>query len=114
MTISKEQANNALSYLEAAAMHMPYESEEHKAYNINMRKGAEETLRAFIKQSDQPLTAQQTKHMVENWINTLRWRFGGLDFWRLSKKWKDIRYAEIATMIVDEFNWIAQNNNHHV
>lgn len=112
--ITKQQADNALSYLEAAAMHMSYESEEHKAYNVAMRQGAEEVLREFIAQSDAGYTEAQRRQWVENWIGTLRMRFGGLDFWRLSKRWKDIRYAEIATMIVDEFHWIAKNNNHHV
>lgn len=48
--ITKDQAVNALKYLEAAAMHMQYESEEHKTYNINMRSGAVDTLAEFIKQ----------------------------------------------------------------
>jgi hypothetical protein len=108
--ISKEQANNALSYLEAAAMHMSYESEEHRAYNIAMRQGSEKVLREFIKQADSGLDEPIREHLIETWIGTLRMRFGGLDFWRLSKRWKEIRYAEIATMIVNEMDWIMKNN----
>lgn len=48
--ITVEQAHNAVSYLEAAAMHMQYEDEDHKAYNIGMRQGAEKVLREFINQ----------------------------------------------------------------
>lgn len=111
--ISKEQASNALSYLNAAATHMQYESKEHEAYNESMRKGAENTLRKFITQSDAGYTEAQKEAWIENWINTLRVRFGGLDFWRLSKKWKEIHYRQTANMIVDEFDWIARNNNHY-
>lgn len=57
------------------------------------------------------LSEEQKKRMVNNWIGTLSFRFGGLDFWRLSKKWKAIRYAEMATMIVDEMDWVMRNQD---
>jgi hypothetical protein len=55
------------------------------------------------------LTSEQKRNLTEAWSNTLRWRFGGLDFWRLSKKWKNIRYNELASIIVDELDWFLQN-----
>lgn len=57
----------------------------------------------------QGLTPEQKRNLIENWSNTLRWRFGGLDFWCLSKKWKLIRYNELASIIVDELDWFLRN-----
>jgi hypothetical protein len=50
--ISKEQASNAIQYLEAAAMNMLFEDEAHKQYNDNMRKGAVAILRDYIAQHE--------------------------------------------------------------
>lgn len=111
MTVSKEQASNAIKYLEAAAMNMRFEDEAHEEYNKLMRQGSVATLKEFIRQADQGLTVEQKKNLVENWISTLSVSFGGLDFWRLSKKWKRTTYAGVATMIVDEMDFIMRNNN---
>jgi hypothetical protein len=56
--ISIEQARNALSYLDAAAQNMQYEDETHKAYNVNMRKGAVATLKQFIAENTTPQDIQ--------------------------------------------------------
>ena len=38
----------------------------------------------------------------------LKATFGGLDFWRCSKKWKLVRYEETARMAVAPLEWYAQ------
>lgn len=45
---SKAQASNAVRYLQAAAFQMPYESQEHKDYNVGMRVGAVAVLEMYI------------------------------------------------------------------
>lgn len=65
----------------------------------------------FIVHKEVGLSDQQKVGMTENWINTLAMRFGGLDFWRLSKKWKRITYHQVASMIVNEMDWVMKNNN---
>lgn len=30
----------------------------------------------------------------------LKVRFGGLDFWRLSKEWKEVQYAQVSNEII--------------
>lgn len=49
--ITKDQAKNALQYLEAAAQHMQFEDEDHKTYNDGMRKGAVAVLKQFISEN---------------------------------------------------------------
>jgi hypothetical protein len=40
---------------------------------------------------------------IEQWVaEYLELNFGGMDFWRLSKKWKCIRYRDCAKFLVSE------------
>lgn len=41
-------------------------------------------------------------------VELLRAKFGGLDFWRCSKKWKQVKYEEVARMAGDPLEFYAQ------
>lgn len=41
-------------------------------------------------------------------IELLDHQYGGLDYWRLSKRWKRIRHEETASMILRSFEYIAE------
>lgn len=38
--------------------------------------------------------------MKQELIGLLRHSFGGLDFWRLSKRWKEIHYNRVADLLL--------------
>lgn len=57
------------------------------------------------------ITDEQRENLINNWIGTLSVSFGGLDFWRLSKRWKQKVYRDVAKMIVDEMVWFYENND---
>jgi len=46
--------------------------------------------------------------MHKTWVEAFAVRFGGLDFWRLSKKWKQIRYKQFADIIIMDLKMINE------
>jgi len=104
--ITPEQARNAL--YEIKNIDTTYEVSE--GLDI-LQQFIKETSTIKVDNNVPHITPEQHRHLVDNWIGTLRMRFGGKDFWCLSKKWKDIRYAEMAEMIVSEMEWIFENND---
>lgn len=47
-------------------------------------------------------TDQELRNRVKaGLIVLLRQRFGGLDFWQLSKDWKELRYDSVAGVLTD-------------
>ena len=51
------------------------------------------------------------KDLEETIVGQLKLEFGGLDYWRLSKKWKEYRYNVVARRITTlvEANTIHEN-----
>lgn len=44
-------------------------------------------------------------------VNLLETRFGGLDFWKLSKKWKHMHYVQVAREIMTIIEIEKEANN---
>ena len=118
--ITPEQAKNALAYLETLAGEGLWQimcgnsaeySRDTYDYNYDMRQGAVKTLKEFVRENTWEIPDEQKQNLINNWIGTLRVSFGGLDFWQLSKTWKNKVYGDVARMIVDEMVWFIKNNN---
>lgn len=46
------------------------------------------------------LSQDDRKRLRAELVPMMRNHFGGLDFWRLTKKWKDIHYTTFANFII--------------
>lgn len=54
-------------------------------------------------------TDEELRKRVKNGLIILfRQRFGGLDFWQLSKDWKELRYDSVAAEILAEIDLIME------